>query len=65
MKLTAFAIQWHATTAAKDVKATEDIFNFAFDNKPFDQLTMKDFVPGVLKAWGTVDPDPKTRTFAG
>lgn len=28
-------------------------------------LNLKDSVPAVSKAWRNVDPDPRTRTFAG
>ncbi|TCD62866.1 hypothetical protein EIP91_006272 [Steccherinum ochraceum] len=56
--------RWHATTAKKDVAWTEEIFNQAFNGKPFDQLQLTDFVPAVAKAWTTVDPNPRTRTFS-
>ncbi|KAL4246560.1 hypothetical protein ABKN59_008750 [Abortiporus biennis] len=57
--------RWHATTAEKDVKWTDDLINGVFGNKPFDQITTQDFVPGVVSAFKTVDPNPRTRTFAG
>ncbi|KAI0081382.1 heme peroxidase [Panus rudis PR-1116 ss-1] len=57
--------RWHATTAQKDIKWTEDLFTQAFAGKPFTELEFSDFVPAVSHAWKTVDPDPKTRTFAG
>ncbi|KAI0789558.1 heme peroxidase [Abortiporus biennis] len=57
--------RWHATTAEKDVKWTESLINGVFDDKPFDQITTQDFVPGVVNAFKTVDPNPRTRTFAG
>ncbi|KAL4246542.1 hypothetical protein ABKN59_008749 [Abortiporus biennis] len=57
--------RWHATTAQKDVKWTEDLINGVFGGKPFDQITTEDFIPGVVNAFKTVDPNPRTRTFAG
>ncbi|TBU62473.1 heme peroxidase [Dichomitus squalens] len=59
--------RWHATTAAADIKWTEDIFNNAFKgvNKPLDKLELSDFIPAVVNTWKQVDPDPRTRTFAG
>ncbi|PIL31281.1 cytochrome P450 [Ganoderma sinense ZZ0214-1] len=59
--------RWHATTAATDIKWTEDIFSMAFKDsgKPLDKLELTDFVPAVVSAWKNVDPDPRTRTFAG
>ncbi|KAI0756453.1 heme peroxidase [Daedaleopsis nitida] len=57
--------RWHATTAMKDIEWTEDIFKNAFPGKPLDKLTMNDFFKGVGTAWRTVDPNPRTRTFAG
>ena len=59
--------QWHATTAAADIKWTEDLFNDAFKstNKPLDKLELSDFLPAVINTWKHVDPDPRTRTFAG
>lgn len=60
-------MQWHATTAQADIKWTEDIFGMAFKDsgKPLDKLELTDFVPAVVSAWKNVDPDPRTRTFAG
>ena len=58
-------LQWHATTAQKDVGWTEDLFRQAFGGKPFDQLQVQDFGPAVATAWQLVDPNPRTRTFAG
>ena len=58
-------IQWHATTAHNDIAWTENIFKDAFDGKPFDKIELKDFIPAVGKAWRQVDPNPRTRTFAG
>ncbi|KAJ6481195.1 heme peroxidase [Mycena vulgaris] len=57
--------RWHPTLSAEDQKWTEDVFNNVFDNKPFDQLTMKDLGEGFHRAFGGVDPDPSKRTFAG
>ncbi|THH01371.1 hypothetical protein EW026_g1293 [Hermanssonia centrifuga] len=56
--------RWHATTAQTDIAWTEDLFKKAFNNKPFDQLDLSDFRKGLLKEWVTVDPNPRTRTFA-
>ncbi|CAL1708758.1 unnamed protein product [Somion occarium] len=57
--------RWHATTSQKDIAWTEDLFNNAFNSKAFDQLQMSDFVGGVTNAWKQVDPNPRTRAFAG
>ncbi|KAI0354701.1 heme peroxidase [Trametes cingulata] len=59
--------RWHATTAKEDIQWTEAIFTEAFKDtgKPLDKLELKDFVPAVTKTWKQVDPDPRTRTFAG
>ncbi|KAI0094227.1 heme peroxidase [Irpex rosettiformis] len=59
--------RWHAVTAQKDIKWTEDLFGGVFGtSKPFDELTMADFGPGVINAWKRyVDPNPKTRKFGG
>ncbi|KAI0683948.1 heme peroxidase [Cytidiella melzeri] len=58
--------RWHAVTAQKDITWTENLFSEVFGtSKPFDELTMADFGPGVMRAWGTlVDPNPRTRTFS-
>ncbi|KAL4246543.1 hypothetical protein ABKN59_008748, partial [Abortiporus biennis] len=57
--------RWHPTIAEKDVKWTEDLFNKVFEGKAFDEITPDDFYPAVVKAFEDVDPNPKTRTFAG
>ncbi|OSD00891.1 heme peroxidase [Trametes coccinea BRFM310] len=59
--------RWHATTAASDIKWTEEIFTKAFQStgKPLDKLELKDFVPAVTNTWKNVEPDPRKRTFAG
>ena len=33
--------------------------------KPIDKLDLADFVPSIMKTIGTVDPDPRKRTFWG
>ncbi|CDO73377.1 hypothetical protein BN946_scf185013.g11 [Trametes cinnabarina] len=55
--------QWHATTAAADIKWTEEIFTKAFQGKPIDKLELKDFVPAVTNTWKAVEHDPRKRTF--
>ncbi|KAK7036088.1 heme peroxidase [Favolaschia claudopus] len=57
--------RWHPTLSTADVKWTEDVFREAFDNKPFDQLTMHDFGTVFRKIFATMDPHPNNRTFAG
>ncbi|KAJ7160328.1 heme peroxidase [Mycena filopes] len=57
--------RWHPTLSAPDVKWTEDVFNRVFNNKPFDQLTIHDFIGGVGKTFAQIEPDPKKRTFGG
>ncbi|KAI0347729.1 heme peroxidase [Trametopsis cervina] len=59
--------RWHAVTAQKDIKWTEDLFSEVFGtSKPFEELTLTDFGAAVGRAWGTlVDPNPRTRTFSG
>ncbi|KAI0783170.1 heme peroxidase [Abortiporus biennis] len=57
--------RWHATTAEKDVKWTEDLMNGVFQGKSFDEITTEDFLPGVVNTFKNVDPNPRTRTFAG
>ncbi|KAF8662084.1 hypothetical protein AX16_001194 [Volvariella volvacea WC 439] len=58
--------RWHATTSRADEIWTEEKFNRAFNNKPFDQITLEDFV----KAFGTeiraaFATPPKDRVFGG
>lgn len=60
-----FDLQWHATTARDDVAWVENIFNDAFDGKDLSTLELKDFIPAVSNVWRNVDPNPRTRTFAG
>ena len=50
-------------TSQHDVKWTDDLFNSIFGGKPFDQITLADFGPAVMRTWATIDPNPKTRTF--
>ncbi|KAJ7133385.1 heme peroxidase [Mycena epipterygia] len=57
--------RWHPTISAADEKWTEEVFNKVFNNKPFDQLTIKDFGAAFGQTFATIDPDPSKRTFAG
>lgn len=55
--------RWHAVTSQHDVKWTENLFNQVFAGKPYDQITLADFGPAVMRTWSHIDPNPKTRTF--
>ncbi|KAJ7443813.1 heme peroxidase [Mycena latifolia] len=57
--------RWHPTLSAADQKWTEDIFKKAFNNKPFDQLDIRDLGEALRRVFGTVDPNPSKRTFGG
>ncbi|KAF7326065.1 Heme peroxidase [Mycena kentingensis (nom. inval.)] len=57
--------RWHPTLSIEDEKWTEDVFSRAFNNKPFDQLTMQDFGMAFGRMMASVDKDPRKRSFAG
>ncbi|KAJ7078001.1 heme peroxidase [Mycena belliarum] len=57
--------RWHPTLSAPDEKWTEDVFNGMFKNKPFDQLSVKDFGAAFGRTFSVIDPDPSKRTFGG
>ncbi|KAJ6583033.1 heme peroxidase [Mycena vulgaris] len=57
--------RWHPTLSAADEKWTEDVFTKFFNDKPFDELTIKDFVGGFGHSLANIDPDPSKRTFGG
>lgn len=57
-------VQWHAVTAKKDIKWTEDLFTRVFPGKDIQQLQLSDFGKALGRTWSTlVDPNPRTRTF--
>ncbi|KAJ7160327.1 heme peroxidase [Mycena filopes] len=57
--------RWHPTLSAPDVQWTEDVFNRVFNNKPFEQLTIQDFVGAFGQTFAQINPDPSKRTFGG
>ncbi|KAF5370929.1 hypothetical protein D9615_009815 [Tricholomella constricta] len=56
--------RWHATISEKDQKWTEDVFNSAFNGKPFEELTLKD-IATIAKVFDAVPDNPAERTFSG
>ncbi|KAF8879290.1 heme peroxidase [Infundibulicybe gibba] len=56
--------RWHATTSQVDEKWTEDVFNKIFNNKPFEELTLRDFGAAFMTTLQQLE-EPRKRTFAG
>jgi hypothetical protein len=56
--------RWHATTAEQDEKWTEDVFNHAFNGKPFDQLGRQDLAQFGKTFADIKKTEPYNRTFA-
>lgn len=58
--------RWHATTAAEDITWTDNMFKGVFGaNADLASVTPGDFGAAAKNALTAVNPDPKTRTFAG
>ena len=53
-------------TAQKDITWTEDLFARVFPGRDPTTLQLSDFGAALGRQWGElVDPNPRTRTFAG
>lgn len=57
--------RWHATTAEKDIKWTENMFSRVFNGKALDTLGLDDFKEAAKDIFTKGEPDPRKRTFSG
>ncbi|KAJ7278558.1 heme peroxidase [Mycena rebaudengoi] len=57
--------RWHPTLSVADEQWTNGIVNKVFNNKPFDQVGVKDLREAFPRLRDSVDPDPATRPFGG
>ncbi|KAJ7249642.1 heme peroxidase [Mycena rebaudengoi] len=58
--------RWHAVLSQADEQWTEQIFGKVFGtSKPFDQLTLADFMTAFAGVMASIPTDPRQRTFGG
>jgi linoleate 10R-lipoxygenase len=58
--------RWHAVLSQADEQWTEQIFGKVFGtSKPFDQLTLADFMTTFTSVMASIPTDPRQRTFGG
>ncbi|KAF7343790.1 Heme peroxidase [Mycena sanguinolenta] len=56
--------RWHAVLSQADEQWTEQIFGKVFGTaKPFDQLTLSDFMTAFTSVMASIPTDPRQRTF--
>ncbi|KAF8879251.1 heme peroxidase [Infundibulicybe gibba] len=56
--------RWHTTTSKADEKWTEDFFSKSFNDKPFEELTPKDFIGELLSTLKQLE-EPRKRKIPG
>jgi hypothetical protein len=58
------AAQWHTVLSQADEQWTEQLFGKVFGtSKPFDQLTLSDFMMAFTSVMANIPTDPRQRTF--
>ncbi|KAJ7327590.1 heme peroxidase [Mycena albidolilacea] len=58
--------RWHAVLSQADEQWTEQLFGKVFGtSKPFDQLTLGDFMTAFTSVMANIPTDPRQRTFGG